>query len=243
MSRASLQTILQALDERILTDPSVGPALFAHLREQERSLGLLHADRPTCPFLRPLILGRTQYESIAGAARTIAEAFERLVECALQDQSLLSRLGLTAAEERMARIDPGYERLCVTSRLDTYLHDDDFHFLEYNAENPAGVGDQMQLEKVLFAGIALGWETSAEDWEHAIEVALERPYVVQQRVPVEKTPFPTFVETASARPMIVDFNPFLFDNHVEGALVRLSTTSLRNISSGGGQTALLVLED
>ena len=51
----------------------------------------------------------------------------------------------------MARIDPGYPRLCVTSRLDAYLSESDFQFLEYNAESPAGVGDQMQLEKVLFS--------------------------------------------------------------------------------------------
>jgi len=43
--------------------------------------------------------------------------------------------------------------------------------------------------------------------------------------------------------MFVDFNPFLFQNEVEGALIRLSASSLLNVSSGGGQTALLVLED
>ena len=42
--------------------------------------------------------------------------------------------------------------------------------------------------------------------------------------------------------MFIDFNPFLFDNEVEGALIRLSTSSLLNVTSGGGQTALLVLE-
>ena len=97
------------------------------------------------------------------------------------------------------------------------------------------------------AGVVLGWETSPEDWEVAIASALARPYVVQQRVPVEKTLFPMygemFGETAAAVPMIVDFNPFLFHNQVEGALVRLSASSLSNVSSGGGQTALLVLED
>jgi hypothetical protein len=452
MSPPLLRNIIQALDDRILADPSIGPSLFTHLRAQQRKLGLLHGDRPTCPFLRPLILSRAQYEAIASAARTIAEAFERLVEQALKDKTLLAELGLTATEEKMARIDPGYARLCVTSRLDAYLSDSGFHFLEYNAENPAGIGDQMQLEKVLFevppvtnfldeyhcwlpqphrlllaalrrtyrewggdevspqiaigdwdgvataseftvlkeyfesegtatiiadpgalefdgdvlrvrdfridivykrviiheflercdeqhplarayarrkvcmcnsfrskvahkkagfailsdpqyadlfsaeqlevirkhipwtrlvrrgpttfegakhdlvellrearerlvlkpndeyggSGIFLGWETSAADWEQAIDVALERPYVVQQRVPVEKTLFPMFGGddgAATATPLIVDVNPFLFDNQVEGALVRLSATSLSNISSGGGQTALLVLED
>ncbi len=442
-----LNKVLQTLDDNLLADPSLGPVFFASLREKQRRLGLLHGQRPTCPFLRPLILSRTQYETISSAARTIAEAFENLVAQALQDKVLLAELGLTAAEEKLARIDPGYARLCVTSRLDTYLGPSGFQFLEYNAENPAGVGDQMQLEKVLFelqpmknflreydcwlprphqfllaallrtyrewggeqdspqiaiidwdgvatasefqvlkkyfeseghatviadpgslefdgdvlrvgdlridivykrvviheflersdedhplrrayaerkvcmcnsfrvkvahkkagfailsdpqyahlfsaeqlavigkhipwtrlvrrgettfagaeydlvellqnarerfvlkpndeyggSGIYLGWEMSAEEWEDAIAVALARPYVAQQRVPVEKTLFPMFGEVATATPLIIDFNPFLFDNQVEGGLVRLSARSLSNISSGGGQTALLVL--
>ena len=91
--------------------------------------------------------------------------------------------------------------------------------------------------------MVLGWETSEADWELAIATAMAHQYVVQQRVPVEKTLFPAFADTAAAAPMIVDFNPFLFQNRVEGGLVRLSSTSLSNVSSGGGQTALLVLED
>jgi hypothetical protein len=43
--------------------------------------------------------------------------------------------------------------------------------------------------------------------------------------------------------MFVDFNPYLFRGRAEGALVRLSSSSLCNVSSGGGETALLVLED
>jgi hypothetical protein len=43
--------------------------------------------------------------------------------------------------------------------------------------------------------------------------------------------------------MFVDFNPFLFNNETEGALIRLSSSSLLNVTSGGGQTALLVLEN
>jgi hypothetical protein len=43
--------------------------------------------------------------------------------------------------------------------------------------------------------------------------------------------------------LYVDFNPFLFHNEVEGALIRLSASALLNVSCGGGQTALLVLED
>jgi hypothetical protein len=57
---------------------------------------------------------------------------------------------LVLERARMARIDPGYDYACVTSRLDAYLDGDEFQFLEYNAENPAGIADQSQLERVLF---------------------------------------------------------------------------------------------
>jgi glutathionylspermidine synthase len=440
--------IIKSLDERILADPAMGPELFARSLAAQRELGLLHGDRPTCPFLRPHILGRSQYEAITGAAQTIAAAFETLVDRALVDQALLDELGLTPTEELMARIDPGYARLCVTSRLDAYIGVSGFKFLEYNAESPAGIGDQMQLEKVLFElpqmkdflrrhehwlpephrlllasllsayrewggvserpqiaivdwagvstesefvvlkqyfetegyptviadpralkfdghalmnddfridivykrvviheflekfdehhplarayaerkvcmansfrtkmahkkagfailsdprhqhlftdeqvrtihahipwtrrvrpgtvvfeaaerdlveilrtererlvlkpnddygghGVVIGWETDAAEWERAITVALERPYVVQERAPIEKLFIPMFGDRAHAAEMNVDFNPFLFHNEVEGALVRLSASSLSNVSSGGGQTALLVLE-
>ena len=444
-----LATLLKELDERILGDPNLTPDLFTELIAAQHELGLVFGDRPTCPFLRPHIITRSLYDDIARAARTIAQAFDKLVHQALADEELLKIFGLTEAEERLARIDPGYSRLCVTSRLDAYVTEDGFQFLEYNAETPAGVGDQMQLEKVLFGlthmqeflqshahwrpephrlllaallsayrewggeeerpqiaivdwkgvatesefrvlqqyfvaegfktiiadpgelyydgaylsagdfridvlykrvviheflercdenhplaraygdgricmansfrtkiahkkagfailsdpkyahlftpaeieiiqshipwtrcvarrrttfdgaehdllslieqkrerlvlkpsddygghGVFLGWETAPEDWRRAISLALERPYVVQERAVIKKVSIPMFSDRVRMEEMFVDFNPFLFHNEPEGALIRLSSSSLMNITSGGGQTALLVLED
>src|SRR5437773_10958467 len=117
MSQPIPQSIIQALNDRILADPLMGPELFARLLASQRELGLLHGDRPTCPFLRPHIVTRTRYAAISKAAEIIARAFERLVEQALNDNALMAELGLMKAEEQMARIDPGYSGLSVTSRL------------------------------------------------------------------------------------------------------------------------------
>jgi uncharacterized circularly permuted ATP-grasp superfamily protein len=444
-----LSAIVKELDERILNDPTLGRDLFDELIATQRELGLVFGDRPTCPFLRPHIITRSQYAEVTRAATTIAQAFDKLVARALIDEELLQVFGLTDAEAKMARIDPGYSRLCVTSRLDAYVTETGFQFLEYNAETPAGVGDQMQLEKVLFGlshvrdllqnhkhwtpephrqlltallaayrdwggeeqppniaivdwkgvatesefrilqkyfaaegyptviadprdlrydgghlmagdfridilykrvitheflekcgdahplarayadrrvciansfrtkiahkkagfailsdpqyarlftpeeiavfqrhipwtrrvqrgqttfrgaehdlisliqqerqrfvlkpnddygghGVFIGWETSPPEWQAALSLALERPYVVQERAALRKAPIPTFSDRVRIENMFVDFNPFLFHNQAEGALVRLSSSSLLNVSSGGGQTALLVLED
>lgn len=444
----NVQQLVDELDEKIQSDPSVNQNLFEELLEEERNLGLLQDSRPTCPFLRPHFLSRTQYEEITHATNILAKAFERLANAALDDHYLLSKLGLTKEEERLARIETGYTPLCVTSRLDCFMSDEGFMFLEYNAESPAGIADQMQLEKVLmrvppvreflsqhkhwtpkphvkllesllaayresgketkpqigiidwkgvstesefyilkdyfeskgfstiiadphdldfdgehlyangfridifykrviiheflekfdethplikayqsqkicmansfrvklahkkngFAilsderysylftqeqkelirkhipwtryvedtqttfgdqevdllellrgkrerfvlkpnddyggyGIFIGWETSQGDWENALNDALEKDYVAQERVPIKKLRIPAFSDKIEMTEMLVDFNPFTFPDSTEGALIRLSTSSLVNITQGGGQTALVVLED
>jgi glutathionylspermidine synthase len=444
-----LSVILKNLDERILKDSTLTPALFAELISAQRELGLVFGDRPTCPFLRPHIIARSKYDEIMRVARILAFAVEKLVDSALKDDELIGFLRLSEREAKMARIVPGYSRLCVTSRLDAYVTDSGFQFLEYNAETPAGPGDQMQLEKFLFRlphltefldsyahwrpephrrlltsllaayrewggeeepphiaivdwkgvatesefrvlqqyfavegyeaiiadpreliydghylragdfridilykrvviheflercdeshplarayadgricminsfrtkvahkkasfailsdpkytqmfspeeieifrrhipwtrrvercrtifenqehdlidvirrernrlvlkpnddygghGVFIGWETRAEGWEQAISLALERPYIVQQRVPVRKITMPMFTDRVRLERLFIDFNPFLFNNEPEGALIRLSSSALLNVTSGGGQTALLVLED
>jgi hypothetical protein len=94
------------------------------------------------------------------------------------------------------------------------------------------------------AGVVIGWETEATVWERAIRQALAASYVVQERAPLRKVWMQVSAGDALAREeMFVDFNPYLFRGETEGALVRLSASSLCNVSSGGGETALVVLED
>ena len=435
------------LDDLILADSTLGPALFEELRAAQIELGLIHGNRATCPFLRPHIMSRPQYESVKRAAETLAGAFEKIAVAALTDRALLTFLDLTPNEEEAARIEPGYSRLCVSSRLDAHVNAGGFQFLEYNAESPAGIGDQMQLEKVLFRlpalrhfnevnphwlpqphrallvsllrayrewggeednpriaiidwkdvptgsefrvlrdyfvsegypaliadphdleyngdylsvdglridivykrviiheflsefgldhplvqaywqgrvcmansfrtklahkkstfavlsdpayqylfdsgelemiqkhipwtrcarpsrtifhgsefdletlilkeqgqfvlkpnddygghGVFLGWETGRQEWQETVRTAMRKPYIIQERVWLEKASIPTYSDRVYLDQLFVDFNPFLFQNEVEGALIRLSASSLLNVTSGGGETALLVL--
>lgn len=151
MSISAVEAFTTPFDTEIMAGGAIAPATVAAWLESQRALGLLHGDRPLCPYLRPFFLSRSSYDEISRASSSIHSAFERLTEAALADESLLAELDLTEAETRMARIDPGYRGLCVTSRLDTFVTNDGFKFLEYNAESPAGLGDQIQLETFLFA--------------------------------------------------------------------------------------------
>ncbi|MDX6696098.1 MAG: hypothetical protein QOF02_3701 [Blastocatellia bacterium] len=440
---------LDWLAARIRSAPELDAPLFRALRARQIELGLVYGERPVCSYLSPLVLPRPLYGAIAEAAETLAPAFERISEAALSDAALMRELAPTAREEMAARIDPGYKVLCVNSRLDTFIGANNFRFLEYNAESPAGLTDQMLVESLMFDlphmreflaryehwrpaphthllrslvetyrewggdterpliaivdwkgvatesefdvlktyfesegypviicdpreleydgrrlsargeeidivykrviiheflekfdethplvrayaerrvmvansfrtklahkkaslavisdpryeylftpeqlncarlhipwtrriragrttyegveqdlpellkrererlvikpnddygghGVLIGSETTPQAWEQAIVRGMEEPFVAQERAEVEKVMMAGYADDIEWEEMLVDFDPFLFRNEMHGGLARLSSSLLCNVSSGGGVTALLVLED
>lgn len=447
--RQSLQNLVGELDRELLREHRFDTDLFGELTAIQHESGILHGDRPISPFLRPYFLAESKYAAIKNAAASLAKAFGALTSAALENDAIMDELGMSEKERLWARLETGYSHVSVTSRLDTFLTEDGFAFLEYNGETPAGVGDQAALErlyshiptvrrfltenehhypqphvslinsldqayresggqkdkpniaiidwagvatgaefeilrgffesrdyrtkictpeeldyaggvltagdfaidvfykrviihefldrfdeahpvfqactdgavcmansfrskiphkKASFAiltderyqglfdtvqleairqhvpwtrnvkygkttysseavdlveyirnerhrfvlkpnddyggkGIKFGWETSEPDWDDAIEHALGEPYIVQERVPVEKTDIPVFADgEARMESLTVDFDPFLFCGIVEGGMVRLASGSLVNITQGGGETALAILK-
>lgn len=96
-------------------------------------------------------------------------------------------------------------------------------------------------------GVALGWELSQSEWERTLDGALAdrgMAWIVQQRIPVRRETFPRFQPGTSAvfGEMLVDFAPYLFGGRLAGYLTRLSATGLANVTSGGGQVPVFVVE-
>jgi hypothetical protein len=110
----------------------------ASLAEAMRQRRLTFGDRVHCPVLRPFFLTAADEARIRTASEAIAAIGERVVAAALEDARLFAALGVTDAEARLIRIDPGYTRASTASRLDAFLLPDSLHFAEYNAESPAG---------------------------------------------------------------------------------------------------------
>lgn len=94
-------------------------------------------------------------------------------------------------------------------------------------------------------GVTLGWEVEKKEWEKTIEQALagkqagneQGCWIVQERIPMRRGVFPTIGKGDKVvyKNMLVDFAPYLFRGKVAGYLTRLSSTSLANVTSGGGQ--------
>ena len=83
-------------------------------------------------------------------------------------------------------------------------------------------------------GIVLGWTVDQHDWEQAFLTALTSSYVVQERVPVPRYPFPVMLDRMHFLDLSIDHDPYLFWGKVHGCLTRLSSSALLNVTAGAG---------
>jgi hypothetical protein len=86
-------------------------------------------------------------------------------------------------------------------------------------------------------GVVIGWETSQDAWNVAIQDALVNPYVTQERVNIVFRDFPMLLDdgTLDISPRYVDANPYVFyGKTVGGVLTRLSSAALLNVTAGAG---------
>lgn len=94
-------------------------------------------------------------------------------------------------------------------------------------------------------GVVLGWTVDDHEWEQVVRVALHESYVVQEAVPVPREEWPLALgDTIEMVDMAVDMDPYLFGGRVQGALVRLSSSALLNVTAGAGSVVpTFVVED
>ncbi len=96
--------------------------------------------RPICTVLRPLLIDEQRYEFIRRDSELVLSAIEKLGRALLADKTLRAELDLTAAEEQIISIEPGFAAPDASGRLDAFLDSrGDFSFVEYNADSPGGL--------------------------------------------------------------------------------------------------------
>ena len=91
-------------------------------------------------------------------------------------------------------------------------------------------------------GVHLGWQCSTAEWEEAIAHALATDYVVQDRIPLSRGPFPIMDGSRRIETLLIDMDPFVFRSDLGGFLTRLSNSELANVTAGGGQVPTFVIE-
>jgi hypothetical protein len=90
-------------------------------------------------------------------------------------------------------------------------------------------------------GVVLGWESTDAGWRASLDSALGRDFVVQERVETRPELFPLLHEELREAEFVVDLDPYICFGRPAGVLARLAAGSLCNVTSGGGQTPVLIV--
>ncbi len=123
----------------LLSDLETARVSQQMLDEGLESSKLIFGGRRLSPYLRPHFVTSDDWARIVPVCETIFGALQKVKDAAIADDRVLTELGVTEIERDLVKIDPGYEHVAPTSRLDSFLTDDAYSFVELNGESPAGV--------------------------------------------------------------------------------------------------------
>jgi uncharacterized circularly permuted ATP-grasp superfamily protein len=123
----------------LLKDSALAQSSLEFLDRGLERAKLIFGGRRLSPYLRPHFITKDDFTQVVRVCETIWSAIEKVKDAALADESLLDELGLTAIERELVKIDPGYRAVSPTARLDSFLTDETYSFVELNGESPAGI--------------------------------------------------------------------------------------------------------
>ena len=123
----------------LLMDADLAAASRQMLDERLESSKLIFGGRRLSPYLRPHFVMESDWLLIKKTCETIFGALQKVKDAAIADDAVLDELGVTEIERELVRIDPKYSHVSPTSRLDSFLTDDTYSYVELNGESPAGI--------------------------------------------------------------------------------------------------------
>jgi len=128
-----------SLYHELLRDEDLAESSRVMLDEGLEQARLIFGGRRLSPYLRPHFVSEEDFERICRVCETVWSAIEKVKDAAITDSSLIDDLGLTEIERDLISIDPGYRAVSPTARLDSFLTDTAYSFVELNGESPAGI--------------------------------------------------------------------------------------------------------
>jgi hypothetical protein len=128
-----------ALYHELLADDELARTSLAMLDQGLERARLMFGGRRLSPYLRPHFVSETDFARVRDVCETVWGAIEKVKDAAVSNPTLLDELGLTEIERELVKIDPGYRAVSPTARLDSFLTENAYSFVELNGESPAGI--------------------------------------------------------------------------------------------------------
>ncbi len=124
---------------QLLTDNDLANESLQMLDEGLERAKLIFGGRRLSPYLRPHFVSETDFARIKVICETVWSAIQKVKDAAIIDQTIVDDLGITEIERDLVSIDPKYTAVSPTSRLDSFLTQAAYSFVELNGESPAGI--------------------------------------------------------------------------------------------------------
>ncbi len=124
---------------QLLEDSELAESSFNVLHDGLEHNKLIFGGRPLSPYLRPHFVTESDWAQATTACETVWSALQKVKDAAVVDDALLDELGVTEIEKELVKIDPGYKQVSPTARLDSFLTEGVYSFVELNGESPAGI--------------------------------------------------------------------------------------------------------
>ncbi len=139
--RHRLQPAIDYYHELMSRDLTEAESQFDQLIQLQHERGVLFGDRAMARSLRPAFLTEDTYTDVQDTVYLIRQAVLKLAARFFNDERVLREdLGLQDWEIELAAIPTDVIRLSATARMDSFMTEDSFKFVEINAESPAGIG-------------------------------------------------------------------------------------------------------
>ena len=123
----------------LLEDFDLAEASRLALDEGLEGARLIFGGRRLTPYLRPHFVTAADWHRAKYICEIIWNSLQKVKEAAIGDDALLEELGITEIEKDLVAIDPGYEFVSPSARLDSFLTEHAYSFVELNGESPAGI--------------------------------------------------------------------------------------------------------
>jgi hypothetical protein len=124
---------------KLLEETDVAESSRRMLDEGLERAKLIFGGRRLSPYLRPHFVTEKDFARVTRVCETVWSAIQKVKDAAVADDSMLDELGVTEIERELVKIEPGYRAVSPTARLDSFLTDEAYSFVELNGESPAGI--------------------------------------------------------------------------------------------------------
>ena len=123
----------------LLEDAELAEASRRELDEGLEKARLIFGGRRLSPYLRPHFVTADDWIRVKAICEVVWSALQKVKDAAIGNEEILDELGVTEIEKDLVAIDPKYHTVSPTARLDSFLTENAYSYVELNGESPAGI--------------------------------------------------------------------------------------------------------